>query len=452
MSASPIRWWARAAYRIALIYVAAYVLTIAALGLAVYVAADAEIRDEQDREIAAEMLALAAEFQHGGLPDIVHAINARETGGGNGFDYGLFTPQGAKIAGKLWGVRPAVGWQWASMQRRSGQTAWMRLYAIDLPSRLRLVVALDNHAAARLNATIFGLFLIAILVALVLGVIGALVLGGYLRRRLDTMVGTAHTITAGEFGERVPIGPLGDEFDRLGTALNAMLDRIAQLVENLRQVSGDVAHDLRTPLARLRGEIELARNVAPEATTQHAALDRALQQSDDLLRLFTAILRISEVEGGAIAASFARIDLSVLVEDLAESYAPAVADGGRMLGPAIAPGLVVRGDRELIAQALINLLDNAQRHTPPSTRIELSAAPAPGGINLTVADNGPGVPAADRARVVQRFVRLDPSRGSGGHGLGLNLVAAIARAHRGRLLIEDNAPGLRATIWLPTTG
>lgn len=453
MRASPIRWWARAAYRIALVYVAGYVLTIAALGLAVYLAADSEIREQQDDGIAAEMRELVEEYRLNGLTDLRQTIATREAGGGNGgFDYGLFDTNARKLAGDLTIARPRPGWQWATLTRANGQVARMRLNAIDLPQHRRLVVALDDRAAAWLDATIFGLFLAAILVALVLGLVGALILGGYLRRRLDAVVSTARTITAGEFGERVPVGPLGDEFDRLGAALNAMLDRIAQLVENLRQVSGDVAHDLRTPLARLRGEIELARNGAPEAATQRDALDRALQQSDDLLRLFAAILRISEVEGGAIAAGFARVDLSALAEDLAESYAPAVADGGRSLAPTIATGLVVRGDRELIAQALINLLDNAQRHTPLGTTITLAAAPDADGVRLTVADNGPGVPAADRARVVRRFVRLDPSRGSSGHGLGLNLVAAIASAHRGRLLIEDNAPGLRATIWLPISG
>lgn len=439
-----------AAYRIALIYAAVYALTIAALGVAVYFAADSEISRQQDEGIRVEVIELADEYRREGLGDLIRAINAREAGGGsNSFSYGLFDASGKRIAGDLRIRAPTTGWHHLVVREADGAELPARVLSTALGRGLRMVVALDNHAIEQVDRTILALCLAAFALAIMVGGIGALMLGGYLQRRLEAVVATAQEIAGGDLARRVPLSARGDEFDRLGETLNAMLDRIALLLENLRQISSDVAHDLRTPLARLRVEIELAQNGAPDRDQQRDALDRALRQSDELLRLFSAILRISEVEGGALAHGFTTIDVSALVEDLSESFAPAVTDGGRTLSQSVAPGLSVRGDRELIAQALINLLDNAQRHTPPGTAIAIIAERVADGIHLIVADTGPGVPEADRERVVRRFVRLESSRTRAGHGLGLNLVSAIAVAHGGRLVIGDNAPGLRATLWLP---
>ncbi|MBY0284651.1 MAG: HAMP domain-containing histidine kinase [Sphingomonas sp.] len=446
-----LKWYASAAYRIALIYSVVYAVTIAALGMAVYFAADAEISRQQDEGIRVEIVELADEYRREGLDDLVRAINAREAGGGsNSFSYGLFDARGKRMAGTLQIRAPAIGWHRIAVRERDDASVPARLFSTDIAPGLRLAVALDNHAIEQVDRTILALCLAAFALAIVVGAIGALMLGGYLQRRFEVVVATAVDIAGGNLGRRMPLGPRGDEFDRLGGALNAMLDRITMLLDNLRQISSDVAHDLRTPLARLRVEIELAQNGAPDPEQQRAALDRALRQSDELLRLFSAILRISEVEGGALERSFSTINVSALVEDLSESFAPAITDGGRTLTQSVVPGLSVRGDRELIAQALINLLDNAQRHTPPGTAIAILAERVSDGVQLIVADNGPGVPEADRERVVRRFVRLDSSRTNAGHGLGLNLVSAIAVAHGGRLVIGDNAPGLRVTLWLPT--
>jgi signal transduction histidine kinase len=228
-----------------------------------------------------------------------------------------------------------------------------------------------------------------------------------------------------------------------------MLDRIAQLLENLRQVSSDVAHDLRTPLARLRGQLEVALDGPRDSAAYRSGLKRAIVQSDDLLALFAAILRISEVEGGSIKRSFAPVDATDLVTDLCDSFAPAITDGGRSLACDAMPGLALSGDRELLAQALVNLLDNAQRHTPPGTCITVAAAGDAAAVRLTVADNGPGVAPQDRERITRRFARLDSSRGTPGHGLGLNLVVAVAQAHGGTVAIDDNQPGSRVTMTLP---
>ena len=446
------RLFASAAYRIAFVYAVIFALTISALGAAVYLAADREIGRQQDDNIRIETAELIDEIQRKSVDDVVATITARDKMGGfNAFLYGIYAPDSERRAGTLPGPPLAPGWHWITLA--TGQT---RLLVTDLGRGWRLVVAVDGDAVAEIQQIILELTLAAIGIALIVGIAGAIFLGGYLRARLETVSETAQAIATGDLTRRIPVSHRNDEFDRLGRGLNAMLDRIAQLLENLRQVSSDVAHDLRTPLARLRGEVELALGTgdAPaDPAVQRAALERALRQSDDLLRLFAAILRISEVEGGALKRSFVPVDVSTLVADLYDAYAPAVTDEGRRMESQVADDLSVIGDRELIAQALINLLDNAQRHTPLGTHIALSAMRGPhGGVELVVADNGPGVPEKDRERVVRRFVRLDPSRGEGGHGLGLNLVSAIAVAHGGRLIIGDNAPGLRATLRLPAPG
>ena len=440
-----------AAYRIAFTYSAAFALAIVALGAIVYIAADADFRHQQDVALTAEARDLAAGYREEGLSDLIEAIRTREQSSAtNGYGYALFDGAGRRVAGALVTRRPPLGLGTITfVDPREGPDAARALTA-DLPGGYRLVVAQDNEDIERLDGTILSLFGVAFGLIVLFGVGAAFLLGGYLRRRLERLSAPARAIVAGDLEPRMPVGAGHDEFDQLALALNAMLDRIVQLLENLRQVSSDVAHDLRTPLARLRGQIETALDGPRDVAAYRAGLKRALTQSDDLLQLFAAILRISEVEGGAVRRTFARVDITDLVADLCDSFAPAVADGGRTLSCDIAPGLALVGDRELLAQALINLLENAQHHTAPGTHIIAAAVSGEDGtVRLTVADDGPGVPAADRDRITRRFARLDSSRGTPGHGLGLNLVVAVAQVHGGTVTIDDNRPGLRVTITLP---
>jgi signal transduction histidine kinase len=444
------RIWASAAYRVAFTYSAAFALAILLLGMAVYYAADADFRVQQDVGIAEESAGLFREYDEGGLPDLASAVAKREAmNPADGYHYAVFNAAGHRVAGSLPIPRPDVGAQNIQLKDAKEGPEAVRALVSALPRGTRLVVAIDSEAVERIDETILSLFGAAFVSVVALGIVGALLLGGYLRQRLARISGTAQAIMPGDLARRIPVSARGDEFDQLAIALNAMLDRIEQLLENLRQVSSDVAHDLRTPLARLRNQIESALDGPRDPQSQRPALKRALAQSDDLLALFAAILRISEVESGALKRHFARIDVSELAGDLADSYAPAVLDGGRTLTASIVPGLALLGDRELIAQAAINLLDNAQRHTPSGTAIAIEVTTNGNSISLAVADNGPGVAADDRALITRRFARLEASRTTPGHGLGLNLVAAIAAAHDGTLVIEDNHPGLRVTMKLP---
>ena len=441
------RLLASAAYRIAFAYSSAFALAIAVLGTAVYFAADAAFRHQQDAGIAEESAALVREFREGGLPDLDEAIAKREMRKAiSAFGYAVFDRHGRRVAGALDAVRPPPGLVDVVFTDPVEGKDNARALATDLGDGVRLVVAKDADAILQVDETILVLFGIAFAVLLAMGVGGALLLGRALQHRIGRISATATAIVGGDLARRVPVSRRDDEFDALAVALNAMLDRIAQLLDNLRQVSADIAHDLRTPLSRLRGELEAALD---GPVGDRAPLKRALRQSDELLSLFAAILRISEIEGAAWQDGFATLDVGALAADLFESYAPAVADGGRSIVATTTGGLLIQGDRELISQALINLLDNAQRHTPPGTHLWLGTEASDTRVHLVVADDGAGVSVADRPRIVRRFVRLEGSRSTPGHGLGLNLVSAIAAAHRGELILEDNHPGLRAVLALP---
>jgi signal transduction histidine kinase len=249
----------------------------------------------------------------------------------------------------------------------------------------------------------------------------------------------------GDLGRRIPLRGADDEFDHLAGSLNAMLDRIQALMKDLEQVSNDIAHDLRTPLARLRQKLEVAQDAAT-ADAMRAALADSIADVDGILDTFAAILRIAQIGSGSRKANFARIDFSELLDGLVETYRVVAETKGQTLSDAIRRDLFVEGDRELLTQMVANLLENAINHTPPGVAIALEASRTTDGVRIVVADRGAGIPAAYRQKVFERFFRLEPSRSAHGNGLGLSLVAAIAELHGATVTLEDNHPGLRAVI------
>lgn len=439
-----------AAYRIAFLYSAAFALAILVLGAIVYFAADAAFRRQQDAALLEETTELVRDYRREGVGELIESIEAR--GGGSSIvstRYALFDSAGRRTAGDLDIARPPAGLHDVTFRGSLEGMDSARALTTSMGGGRSLVVAIDSETIERIDGTILTLFGAAFVLVLLIGAFGAIVLGSYLRRRLSRISGTARAIVSGDFHRRVPVSERKDEFDQLAISLNVMLDRIGQLLENLRQVSSDVAHDLRTPVARLRASLEAALDGSVDAGAQRAALRNAVRQSDAVLLLFAGILRIAEVEGSVIARDFVPVDVGALAADLCDSYAPAVSDRGRTLTCEAGVPVIVLGARELLSQAVTNLLDNAQAHTPPGSGIAVTVGASESQVRMMVADDGPGVPPEDRARIVQRFVRLERSRAAPGHGLGLNLVAAIARAHGGELVIEDNFPGLRATLVLP---
>ncbi|TSD90036.1 HAMP domain-containing protein [Mycobacterium sp. KBS0706] len=289
-----------------------------------------------------------------------------------------------------------------------------------------------------------------LLATAVLGVGGGLVVSAGVLRRVDAINRICLKIMEGDLSQRLPGRGTDDEFDRLTGVVNAMLDRIEALLEGLRQVSTDIAHDLRTPLGRLRQQLEGALLRSGTAAEYERSVERAMAEADRLLGIFNALLRIAQVEAGSRRRGFARVDLSALVGTVAEIFQASAEEQGRAIRSRIEPEVAVTGDADLLSQAVANLIENALRHTPAGTGIDIALSRLRDGrAELVVADRGPGVPAEERERVFRRFYRLEQSRHTPGNGLGLSLVAATAQLHRAEVSLGDNHPGLRVTVLLP---
>ncbi|MBP2160427.1 MULTISPECIES: ATP-binding protein [Asticcacaulis] len=260
-------------------------------------------------------------------------------------------------------------------------------------------------------------------------------------KRLDRVNAVAARLIDSNLSERLPSIGFGSEFDKLAGNLNRMLDRLEAAITAVRQVSADLAHDLRTPLTRLRNRLDEA-----AATGEPSLINDAIDETDEILRVFNALLRIAQIEGGDVRKTFQKLDLGDIIGRVIEIYQPAAEEGGRILRPDLTGKAMVMGDAALLQQLLTNLVDNALNHTPAGTTVMVSLGHDAGKVVLTVADDGPGVPPPEQAKITKRFYRLDASRGTPGAGLGLPLVVAIADLHKAAFAIEDNAPGLRVKI------
>ncbi|MCJ2183958.1 HAMP domain-containing histidine kinase [Novosphingobium sp. 1949] len=440
------------AYRIALACVSAFALANLVLGAGVLIAAHRAIGGYVEHELSAETDALVAVYRAGGRARLVAAIARREAGNtANDLLYALYDRHGRRIAGAMIAQPPQHGQSRIRVRDMLRGARSARLRTIDLADGSRLAIAADEHQVEGLDRTIAMLFGGALLAIVLIGTLTALIIARYMTRRLSAMAQTAEAIRAGRLDARVTLGRYDDEFDQLGAALNAMLARISDLMVNLRHVSNDVAHDLRTPLTRLRQMVERSLAGPDDPVAQRQVLERVEAGIDEVLRLFGAILRITSLESES-PADLRAIDLSAIVEDLCDSYAPALEDGGRALLWRVDPAVVLKGDGQLLAQLLVNLLDNAQAHTPVGCAIAVSLSRGEGVAELAVADDGPGVAPERRKAIFERFVREESSRTTPGNGLGLSLVRAIAQYHSGQVEAFDNAPGLCVRVRLPLQG
>ena len=276
-----------------------------------------------------------------------------------------------------------------------------------------------------------------------LAALGGIFFSVQFMRRIDAITRTCQSIIAGKFNDRIPLRGSGDEFDRLSAAINNMLDRISTLLDNLRQVSSDVAHDLRTPLTHLRNRLEEARQKSVTTDDYAAVVARAIGDTDHLLDIFSALLRISQIESGSRLAAFSALSLTDLLEKTYEMYAPVAEDEHHVLLHDIQQGVRIRGDGELLTQMFSNLIENAIRHTPSGTRILIRLGVSGNTVAASIEDNGPGIPPGEYDKVFRRFYRLTSSRSMPGYGLGLSLVAAIANLHNAKIELSDSHPGLR---------
>ena len=310
-----------------------------------------------------------------------------------------------------------------------------------------LLVARDVHERRELEALFTTMLLWGAGLMIVLGFAGGVIISRNFLARLDVINRTSRQIMAGDLSRRVPVSRAGDEFDVLAGHLNRMLDRIERLLHGMREVSDNVAHDLRSPLNRLRNRLEMAAMRHPADSDTARDIDAAVQETDRLIATFNSLLLIAEAEAGSVRESMETFSLGNVIEGVGELYGPLADEKSitftvdKPAGPAL-----IRGNQNLISQAVANLVDNAIKYTPDGGSIVVSLEQHADGPQVVVADDGPGIPADERLRVTDRFVRLESSRNSPGTGLGLSLVAAVARMHDAELLLEDNRPGLRAVL------
>lgn len=426
--------FAGAVFRLALLYTLGVMACVAGIGWMTRMAVNEALVEQARQRIETEASALTDEFNHGGRPDLDAALVGRFANGLVIHRYAIIEPDGRVSLGdrSLVDEAPKDPQQLSSIR--------------TLADGSRIVVVDDLAAVRAVEAIVARAFVYALVISAILGLGTGLLLSGAILARIDRITRNADSVAEGNLAQRIARTGSGDEFDRLASTLNRMLDRIGGLLDGLRQVSSDVAHDLRTPLSRLRQGLEKAHAKAVTAQDYREAVARALVEVDSILEIFSALLRITQIESGARRSSFTSVDLSELMRHVADAYGASIEERGRTLTSRIAEGVEIRGDRHLLIQLFSNLVENALQHTPAGSRISLALEDVGGVPVALVADDGPGIPSAERTKVFQRFYRIDKSRAGSGHGLGLSLVAAIAELHGASIALHDEAPGLRVSL------
>jgi len=453
------------AFKLTLVYLGIFVLFAASL-LGYFALNTRRLITEQiTATVNGEVTGLSEQYSQGGLRRLVIVVDVRSRRPGSSL-YLVTTPTGEGLAGNVGSLEPGVldrpGWletNYHRLESPEGAEHRALVRVVQLAGGFHLLVGRDLDERERLFGIIVNAGKWSLALVIVLGLVGGFFVSRRVLSRIDAMTGTAQTIMAGDLSGRLPVAGSGDELDRLADNVNAMLERIEALMRGLKEVSDNIAHDLKTPLTRLRNRCEQALRSATGEANYRSALESTIAESDELIRTFDALLMIARAESGQARDNMTEFDASAIARDVGELYEPVAEEKGIALkveAPVAAP---VHGNRELVSQALANLIDNAIKYA--GTNGKLNGIPAEivvradtegERITLSVADRGPGIADADRARVVERFVRLEQSRSEPGSGLGLSLASAVARLHGGELKLEDNHPGLRSTIALPRVG
>ncbi|QWG20168.1 HAMP domain-containing protein [Bradyrhizobium sediminis] len=458
------------AFRLTLVYLLLFALFAASL-LGYFAWNTRRLITEQiTTTVNAEIGEISDIYARRGLRGLVFTIENRALRPGANL-YLVTTPAGVAVAGNVGSLAPGVmaslGWSETAYRRLDEQNtrdhrALVRV--TELSSGFRLLIGRDLEERRRLFGIVAKAAQWSLLVVIVLGIGGGIFVARRVLRRIDAMTGTTRRIMAGDLSGRLPVGRSGDELDRLAENLNAMLERIEALMTGLKEVSDNIAHDLKTPLTRLRNRAEEALAKSGSEAEYRSALERTIEESDGLIRTFNALLMIARAESGQARGNMDDFDAADVARGIQELYEPLAEDDGMTLRVKTSPALV-HGNRELISQALANLVENAIKYGKPlSSILPLSAgagAAAAGSeiviearrdgasVLLSVTDHGPGIPEADRSHAVERFVRLEASRTQPGSGLGLSLASAVATLHGGELRLGDAHPGLSATLAIP---
>jgi signal transduction histidine kinase len=450
------------AFRLALRYALVYVCLMGLFLVALFWSSHRYIDSQKAAGLAQELDALVQKFESGGRPRLAAEVSEREEHRlKKGRYYLLVGPDGARIAGNL------LAWPSDSHVPVDGKvhSIWLEdsvipgaqhdddaygpVIARQLPDGSRLLLARNiRHMEDLEDITLYltpVILIVAALLALAMGVtLGRTILG-----RMDAISRTAGEIMGGDLSRRIQVGDRNDEFNALARRLNAMLERVQHLITGMREVTDNVAHDLRSPLSRLRNRLEVTLLERRSEAEYRQAIRRSVEDTESLIETFNALLGIAQMEAGSARTPWGRVDLNRLAGDLVELYEPAALMMGQQLRLTSGESAEIGGSRDLLAQAIGNLLDNAIKYTPKGGIIRVAVKPSRDLVEVIVSDSGPGIPEAEKTHVLERFVRLESSRHTPGNGLGLSLVKAIAGVHHAELVLDDNRPGLVVTLRLP---
>lgn len=442
-------------FRLALIYMALFGGSVLLLLTYIYWSTASYMAQQADVTIETEIAGLAERYRTDGIEGLSDSIEkriSRKPGGSS-----IFLLAGSDFRPLLsnisrWPqVQPtADGWIDFNLEAEGWPAAEVhraRARIFQLRGGYQLLVGRDIHELEQTRQLIARTLFWGVMITLVLGLIGGVMMTRTLVRRIEAINQTGREIMSGDLSRRIPTNHSGDDFDQLAGNLNAMLDRIESLMEEVRRISDNIAHDLKTPLSRLKNSLELLRaDDAADPEQRTDLIEQSLAEADGLLSTFNALLRIARVESGERRAAFVEVVLELLLQDLVEFYQPLAEERRQKLTLHIDARARVSGDRDLLFQAFANLLDNAIKYTPLQGRIELSLKQRNGYPCVTIADSGPGIPVHERKNVLRRFYRLEQSRALPGNGLGLSLVYAVAKLHDCELSMESNSPGLRVVM------
>ena len=412
---------------------------------------------QMDSTIQAEIQGLAERYDQEGLQGltelIAERVNRQQATGNSIYLLTTFTLQ--PLVGNLdrWPKNASINNDWIEflleINEQTNETHLARAKIFQLPGKYGLLVGRDVHQLTEAKRRIVQALTWGLAIMVLLAFLGGLVLSRRTVRKIERINQTTQSIMSGDLSRRVPVTGRNDDFDQVADNLNQMLDRIQMLMEDIRRVSDNIAHDLRTPLARLRQHLEEARLEEDPTSKSALNLEQSIKEADSLLATFNALLRIARIEAGQVRAGFSEVDFYVLLEDIVEFYEPLVEEKDQHLETTLDANTTSHGDRDLLFQAFANILENAIKYTPNKGNLSVSLIKLNTEIVITIADNGPGIPATERDKVFRRFYRLDQSRSSSGNGLGLSMVSAVIALHNGSITLEDNIPGLRTIIQLP---
>ena len=449
------------AFRLTAIYMVVFVLFSVVTVAYISYNASNRLRAQLDRNIQEEITQLSTWLERRGIRGLARYVDIRSRQAGSTVIL-LVSPQGQPLAGNIPSIPPGFldhetdRLHPRPYRRRNFEGELERhmsfVRIIPLPNQFYLVVGRDIGERTEFMRVIFGFIVIALVALAILGFLTWVLVGRRVLRRIDTLSATSQTIVEGNLSGRLAIDGSGDEFDRLAENVNGMLDRIEALMIGLKDVSDNIAHDLKTPLTRMRNRVETSLSSKKSSDELRSALEETISESDHLIRVFDALLKIARVEAGSNIGKDAKVDLNALVTDVVELYDPVAEDAGVTLvqhGEKRVIALSV--NRELVSQAVANLIDNAIKYSKivDAPKVFVAVDEQDGFVAIKIKDNGPGIPVASRDQITKRFTRLETSRTEPGSGLGLSLVAAVAKLHGGELNFGDNAPGLIAVLKIP---